>query len=246
MTPLPSGGPVPAGVLASLLPRQVTAVDTFHDSAERFLFPQERALVAAAVAKRRHEFTTVRHCARTALASFGLPPAPILPGPGGAPRWPAGMVGSLTHCAGYRAAAVARSTTAAGIGIDAEPAEPLRNEGVLRMVTVAAERAALRELAAHRPGIPWDRLLFSAKESVYKAWSPLTGRWLGFHDAQVTLRPDGTFTAALLVPGATLADGDLTGFDGRWQMRDGLVVTAVTVPAQRSADTASKIRTAAG
>ncbi|GAA1502706.1 4'-phosphopantetheinyl transferase superfamily protein [Streptomyces albidochromogenes] len=244
MTLLPTGGPVPAGVLASLLPPQVTAVDTFHDSPEphgggaRLLFPQEEALVSAAVAKRRHEFATVRHCARTALASFGLPPAPVLPGPRGAPQWPDGMVGSLTHCAGYRAAAVARDTTVAALGIDAEPAEPLRDEGVLRLVTLADERTALRALAAHRPGVPWDRLLFSAKESVYKAWSPLTGRWLGFHDARVTLRPDGTFTADLLVPGATRAGTTLTGFDGRWQVRDGLAVTAVTVPPEHGARTA--------
>ncbi|MER5484352.1 4'-phosphopantetheinyl transferase superfamily protein [Streptomyces sp. NPDC002812] len=230
MTLLPAGGPAPAGLLAPLLPPLVTAVDTFHDSAEPFLFPEEEALVAKAVAKRRHEFTTVRQCARAALAGFGLPAAPILPGAGGAPRWPGGMVGSLTHCDGYRAAAVARDTTVASLGIDAEPAEPLRGEGTLNMIALPAERTALRELAAHRPAIPWDRLLFSAKESVYKAWSPLTGRRLGFQDAHITLHSNGTFTAALLVPGTTTAGPPLTGFDGRWQVRDGLALTVVAVP----------------
>ncbi|WP_329209891.1 4'-phosphopantetheinyl transferase superfamily protein [Streptomyces sp. NBC_00683] len=230
MTLLPTGGPALAGLLAPLLPPLVTAVDTFHDSAEPFLFPEEEALVARAVAKRRHEFTTVRHCARTALASYGLPPAPILPGTEGAPRWPDGMVGSLTHCDGYRAAAVAENTTVASLGIDAEPAEPLSDEGSLNLVTLPAERTALSELAAHRPGVPWDRLLFSAKESVYKAWSPLTGRWLGFQDAHITLRPDGTFAATLLVPGTTTAGPPLTGFDGRWQVRHGFALTVVTVP----------------
>lgn len=232
MTLLPTGEPTLAGLLHPLLPPLVTAVDTFHDSAVPFLFPEEEALVAAAVAKRRQEFATVRHCARTALAGYGRPPAPILPGTAGAPRWPDGLVGSLTHCDGYRAAAVARTTTVASLGIDAEPAEPLRDEGTLHLVTIPAERTALRELSADRPDIPWDRLLFSAKESVYKAWSPLTGRWLGFHDAHITLHPGGTFTAALLVPDTTTADGGppLTGFDGRWQARDGLLLTAVTVP----------------
>ncbi len=43
------------------------------------------------------------------------------------------------------------------------------------------------------PGPSWDRLLFSAKESVYKAWFPLTGRWLGFEEAAITINPaDGT------------------------------------------------------
>ncbi|WP_411084083.1 4'-phosphopantetheinyl transferase family protein [Streptomyces sp. cmx-18-6] len=223
-------------MLAPLLPPPVTVVDTFGDFGDSdgdgtFLFPEEEALVATAVPGRRREFTTVRHCARTALAAFGFPPAPLIRGPRGAPRWPAGMVGSLTHCTGYRAAAVARTTTAASLGIDAEPAEPLRDEGVLNMVTLAPERTALRELAAHRPDIPWDRLLFSAKESVYKTWSPLTGRPLGFHEAHITLHPHGTFTATLLVPGTTrTGHPPLTGFEGRWRLHDGVLITAVWVP----------------
>ncbi|MFS0697410.1 4'-phosphopantetheinyl transferase family protein [Streptomyces nitrosporeus] len=230
MTLLPAGGPALAGVLAPLLPPSVTVVDTFEDSPDAFLYPGEEALVATAVDRRRAEFATVRHCARAALASFGIPPGPVLRGPRGAPRWPDGMVGSLTHCEGYRAAAVARDSTAASLGIDVEPDRPLRSEGVLNLVSLPGEQAALRELAARRPDVNWDTVLFSAKESVYKAWSPLTGRWLGFHDARVTLRPDGTFTAALLVPGTTPSGPPLTGFDGRWHTGRGLVLTAVTVP----------------
>ncbi|MFE3518137.1 4'-phosphopantetheinyl transferase [Streptomyces sp. NPDC059166] len=216
-------------MLAPLLPPPVIAFDTFGDCADPSPFPEEAALVAPAVPARRREFATVRRCARAALAGFGFPPLPILKGPRGAPLWPEGVVGSLAHCTGYRAAAVARTTTAASLGIDAEPAVPLPGR-VLRKVTLPAERDALGELAAHHPGIPWDTLLFSAKEAVYKAWSPLTGRGLGFLDAHVTLRPDGTFGAALLVPGTTTAGPPLTGFDGRWRVSDGLALTAVTVP----------------
>ena len=52
------------------------------------------------------------------------------------------------------------------------------------------------------PHVHWDRLLFSAKESVYKAWFPLARRWLGFEDAVVMIDPSaGTFQARLLVVG---------------------------------------------
>src|SRR5262249_33599292 len=61
----------------------------------------------------------------------------------------------------------------------------------------------------------WDRLLFSAKESVYKAWFPLARRWLGFEEADVTLDPAGRFTARLLVP------GPVSGFTGRWTVHNG-------------------------
>lgn len=74
-------------------------------------------------------------------------------------------------------------------------------------------------------------MLFSAKESVYKAWFPMTGRPLGFEDAQISFDPDdGTFSARLLVPGWRLGDAELTVFQGRWAVRAGLVLTAVAVP----------------
>ncbi|MFD4631023.1 4'-phosphopantetheinyl transferase [Streptomyces sp. NPDC058284] len=208
----------------------VTVVETHDDPADAVLFPEEQAVVANAVAKRRNEFTTVRHCARTALARIGVPPAPILPGQRGAPGWPAGVVGSMTHCAGYRAAVVARAGEVTSVGIDAEPGEPLRDPEVLNLVADETERAALAALGVRHPATPWDRLLFSAKESVYKTWFPLTGRWLGFEDAHVELTPDGTFTARLLVEGPVVGGVGLRGFSGRWTVRDGIAATAIVLP----------------
>ncbi|WAM00009.1 4'-phosphopantetheinyl transferase superfamily protein [Streptomyces sp. Je 1-369] len=207
----------------------VTVVETHDDPADAVLFPEEEAVVAKAVAKRRDEFTTVRHCARTALARIGVPPAPILPGHRGAPGWPDGVVGSMTHCAGYRAAVVARAGEVTSVGIDAEPGEPLRDPDVLNLVADETERAVLASLGSRQPATPWDRLLFSAKESVYKTWFPLTGRWLGFEDARVELTPDGTFTARLLVEGPVVAGVELKGFSGRWIVRDGIAATAIVL-----------------
>lgn len=222
-------------MLDEMMPPQVAAVETFVDVAEPDLFPEEEAAVARAVAKRRREFGTVRHCARRALARFGVPPVAIVPGARGAPRWPAGIVGSMTHCAGYRAAAVARAGEIGTLGIDAEPDEPLP-AGVERLVAVDQERAWLAEWTDRTPSVCWDRLLFSAKESVYKAWFPVAGRWLGFSDAVVTLTVaadgrHGGFSARLLASPPLLAGRELTGFEGRWLARDGLVLTAIAVPA---------------
>ncbi|CAO5237865.1 4'-phosphopantetheinyl transferase family protein [Frankia sp. AgKG'84/4] len=175
-------------MLASLLPAAVVAVEAFEDDPGAVLFPEESALLAKAVDKRRREFTTARVCAHRALRTLGLPPAPILPGPRGAPSWPDGVVGSITHCAGYRAAAVARASELCTIGIDAEPNEA-NPQGVTQEITVAAERGWLAAHLAARPAVRWDRLLFSAKESVYKAWFPLAQRWLGFEDAELVIDP---------------------------------------------------------
>ena len=209
----------------------VTVVETARDEpADPFLFPEEAEVVARAVDKRRREFATVRRCARAALAELGVPPVPILPGAKGAPGWPDGIVGSMTHCAGYGAAVVARASEVLSVGVDAEPAAPLPDPGVLALVADEGERAALSELGSRHPDVPWDRLLFSAKESVYKTWFPITGRWLDFEEARMDLKPDGTFVATLLVPGPTVAGRELTGFRGHWRIRDGIAVTAIVLP----------------
>ena len=218
-------------MIEEILPPGVAAAEAFGDTAPALLFPAEEAAIARAVAKRRSEFATGRACARAALAKLGLPPVPIVPGPRGAPQWPPGVTGSITHCAGYRASAVARLADVASLGLDAEPNAPLP-DGVLERIAVAQERAWLPELAAAVPGVSWDRLLFCAKESVYKAWFPLTRRWLGFEQAAITVDPRaGAFTAELLEPAVALDGRRLAGFAGRWLARDGLVLTAITVPA---------------
>ena len=216
-------------MIEKLLPAAVAAVEAFSDPPDAVLFPAEEALISKAVDKRRREFTTARTCARTALATLGFAPAPILRGPRGAPIWPAGIVGSMTHCAGYRGAVVARDRDIHTVGIDAEVHEPLP-EGVLTAVSDADERHELERLASDVPGVCWDRLLFSAKESVYKAWFPLTRRWLDFSEAAVTPHPDGTFTARLLVPGPVVAGQSIDGFAGRWLAGGGLVLTAIALP----------------
>lgn len=216
-------------MLAGLLPSAAESAEVFGDGCDDGeLLPAEAALVAGASEKRRREFTAARVCARLALARAGFRPAPILPGPTGAPLWPPGVVGSMTHCDGYRAAAVGRTDAFAAIGIDAEPHAPLP-DGVLAMAASESERAALRGLATRAPEFCWDRMLFSAKEAVFKAWSPATGRWLGFTDAELQLDPGGWFAARLLVA------GPLTSYHGFWAVSRGVLVTAVTVPAAVSA-----------
>jgi 4'-phosphopantetheinyl transferase EntD len=204
------------------------AVEAFEDMPGEAPFPGEEDLIARAVEVRRREFITARRCARAALRAFGIPDAPIRSGPHREPRWPAGMTGSITHCAGYRAAAVARTTDVHLLGIDAEPNAPLP-AGVAESITVPGELDMLARLAGTHPGTEWGRLLFSAKESVYKAWFPLTLRWLDFTEARLTIDPDaGTFAATLLVDGTRTDGGSpLSVLRGRFAVDRGLVVTAV-------------------
>ncbi|MFG3661691.1 4'-phosphopantetheinyl transferase [Streptomyces sp. NPDC047706] len=224
-------------MIEELLPAAVVTVEVHGDDGGEPapLYPEEVAIVARSVAKRRREFALVRGCARRAMEKLGVPPQAVLPGERGAPGWPAGLVGSMTHCEGYGAAALVRETDLASLGIDAEPHAPLP-AGVLEVVALPGEQERLRLLTARHPGVHWERVLFSAKESVYKAWFPLTRKWLDFTEADIDIAvgPEGAshgrFHAGLLVPGPVVGGRRIGAFDGRWTVQRGLVATSVTVP----------------
>jgi 4'-phosphopantetheinyl transferase EntD len=214
-------------MIEEILPDGVVVIEARDDSADAALFPEEEALLASAIEKRRREFATGRRCAHAALQQLGYPPGAILRGSRGEPLWPEGVVGSITHCDQYRAAAVARSEEIVTLGIDAEHDAALP-DGVLEQIARPEELGALCLLQADSPEVHWDRLLFSAKESVYKAWFPLTARWLGFEDVSVLLSPSAhTFLARLSPPGPVPADDSPLGLSGSWKVDEGLVLTAV-------------------
>lgn len=139
-------------MIGDLLPISVATSESSVATRGAVLFLEEIALIARAQPRRAAQFATARHCARCALAKL---PGPILKGASREPLWPNGIVGSITHCAGYHAAAVAQATDFCSLGIDAEPNEPLP-DGVIEEVTVASERRQLSQTAdAHL-----DRVLF--------------------------------------------------------------------------------------
>ena len=127
------------------------------------------------------EFATGRYCAHAALAALLWPAdagLPVLADGRGAPVWPRGVVGSITHCTGWTGA-VARGGASrcwAGrrrLGMDAEPVGPLP-AGVLDVVASASERARVARWGLD-PGVPWETVLFSAKESAFKAGTRCSG-----------------------------------------------------------------------
>jgi 4'-phosphopantetheinyl transferase EntD len=207
-------------LIDALLPDTVAVVTGQPGDELRPLFPGEERLVASAVPSRRAEFAAGRACARAALRMLGVTEAAILADEQRAPRWPDGVVGSITHCGGFTAAAVALRRDVALLGIDAE----LR--GALDDTELVVSDGERRRAAAVL-GADADRVLFSAKESIFKAWYPATGRWLDFLDVAVAVERDGTFTVE---PGEHLSPGDralLTGLRGRFAVDAQRVFTAV-------------------
>lgn len=152
------------------------------------LMPEEEALIhPRAVGGRRHSFRMGRSAARRALDVLGVRPAPILRGPNREPQWPDGVVGSITHAAGYAMAAVARTFECAGIGIDLEHRDRYFPE-LERYIAFDDEREWLGDLRGDRHA---EAVLevFSAKESIYKAFFPRVQRFFGFEAARLAPSP---------------------------------------------------------
>lgn len=222
--------PVPSArsPLGPLLPPGVSVAATRAEIAVP-LFREEELALGSAVEKRRREFITGRACAREALAGLGLPGVAVPVGAAGAPRWPAGVVGSITHCSGYRAAAVGRAADFDAIGIDAEPDLRLP-PGVLEAIALPVERERVGRLLREVPGPCWDRLLFSAKEAAFKAWFPLTGTRLGFEDAEVDFAAASGRFAVRLRPPRRPPAGCPPRFPGSWAAAAGTLATAIALP----------------
>jgi len=203
------------------------------------LLPEEEACLSPrAIAKRRREFTAGRVCARAALLRLGVRDFPLLAAADRSPVWPPGIVGSLSHCGDYCGVAVARRDRVAGLGLDVERARPL--EG--RVLSIVCSPAEIRRLGS-LPGPPaglWAMIVFSAKESAYKCYHPLTKTFLDFHDVEIDLAPEaGTFTARILktraAPGAA-ARPDIRSLHGRFARNDAYVFAGVTLAAAELTD----------
>jgi len=153
--------------------------------AETDLFSIESAVVARAVNKRRREFETGRMLARKAMADLGLPGQPIPASDNGAPIWPRGVVGSISHTDRWCVAVVARSNEVQAVGVDVEEDHPL-DRSLLRMICTEAERRRL-SCKPDAVALMEAKRIFSAKEAVFKALSPcLHLRFIGFEAVTVS------------------------------------------------------------
>jgi phosphopantetheine--protein transferase-like protein len=143
-------------------------------------------------ADRAGQSAAVRACACELLRARGVNSPHIGRHANGAPIWPDGWVGSLTHSTGRGAVAVARADSIHAVGIDLE--YPRRMKRALwAHVLTPTEINALADLPED---VANKRVTasFCAKEAIYKALSPLGGRVPGFHDVELVWDKGGGFT----------------------------------------------------
>jgi 4'-phosphopantetheinyl transferase EntD len=179
---------------------EVVTLDVHHGGFDD-VWSEEAELMWGAVASRRREFLAGRACAHRLLARLGFRPAPLLRAVDRSATWPEGAVGSIAHHANLCVVAVARATRLRGLGLDIEPDLPLEEE----LWPAICTPRELGSLSACPPGARGRtaRILFSAKESVYKCLPAPDRVALGFQDVEVDLdRASARFRARS--PRATL------------------------------------------
>jgi 4'-phosphopantetheinyl transferase EntD len=212
----------PATLIASLFSSGVVTEEAAPALVDAQLFPEERAHISNAVPKRRAEFGTARVCARKALARLDMAAGPLVPHEDRAPRWPDGVVGSISHTQDYCAVAVARAQLMHSLGLDVEQ-DKLITPDMIALICTAAER---RRLADPRDGIVY----FAAKEAYYKCVYPLAHVFLDFQDVELELDCKALrFNARIITP-ALAAVAARHQPQGRWKRERGLVLCAAELP----------------
>jgi 4'-phosphopantetheinyl transferase EntD len=158
--------------------------------------PEEAKAISNALTKRQQEFAAGRACAHEALASFGIHDFPLINDSDGVPVWPKGIVGSVAHCSGYCAVAIARNDQLLGLGLDVEPILPLEEE--LRCTICSERERHWIENEAPPNSFDWYKLFFCAKESSFKAVYPIMRVSFDFWTIEVSLcTRSGEFGAKL-------------------------------------------------
>ena len=150
------------------------------------LFPEELAILSPnAVEKRRREFFLGRAAAHAAIGSLlGASLAPVLKGKQGEPIWPAGLVGSIAHSSDIAVAAVGKKHHFPGIGLDVESRERSVSLNISRHLCTPGEQEWVMESGgeAHEK----LKMLFSAKEAIFKAFYPIEDVFLSYKDAELS------------------------------------------------------------
>ncbi len=187
--------------LTGSLPRDISVADyeigpleELIEEARQFGFGLP-AVLESAIDKRRREYLAGRISARHALRQLlGLAASEgeIVGDDDDVPRWPEGVVGSISHGAGFGFAAVAATDRYRGIGVDVERVVSARQAGRLGARVLNEREMSLRHGGAgDLTEAEMFTLVFSAKESAYKALFPRYRKVLGFSDVELERREAG-------------------------------------------------------
>ena len=207
-------------MLELILPARVECEECFGEAPDAVLFPEEEQIISHAVPARRRDYATVRSCARTCLERLGYPGFRSCPG---SPVPHLADRGAGQHDPLHRLRR--RRPRPTPTDLRSWYRRRTRRTAARRRPGPGRHPAEQDRLAAtpSEPDSPnWDRLLFSAKEAVYKAWFPLVGDWLDHQQAEILINPHNqTFTALLSRDELIINGHHIHRLHGRWTRNEG-------------------------
>ena len=172
--------PFPDHISFCLLPIHSTSNQKLHPAEENY-FSQ-----LSSVSRKEH-YRSGRICAGEVLSKLGTLGQPVLRDPQTRePLWPEGISGAITHSGKWAAAAAGKTSDVSGIGIDLEDLERQVDFRISRHVCIPEEQKWLQECGEDflEQNL---KIIFSAKESIFKAFFPYTRTYLHFHDARILM-----------------------------------------------------------
>ena len=172
--------PFPDHISFCLLPIHSTSNQKLHPAEENY-FSQ-----LSSVSRKEH-YRSGRICAGEVLSKLGTLGQPVLRDPQTRePLWPEGISGAITHSGKWAAAAAGKTSDVLGIGIDLEDLERQVDSRISRHVCIPEEQKWLQECGEDflEQNL---KIIFSAKESIFKAFFPYTRTYLHFHDARILM-----------------------------------------------------------
>ena len=172
--------PFPDHISFCLLPIHSTSNQKLHPAEENY-FSQ-----LSSVSRKEH-YRSGRICAGEVLSKLGTLGQPVLRDPQTRePLWPEGISGAITHSGNWAAAAAGKTSDVSGIGIDLEDLERQVDSRISRHVCIPEEQKWLQECGEDflEQNL---KIIFSAKESIFKAFFPYTRTYLHFHDARILM-----------------------------------------------------------
>ena len=172
--------PFPDHISFCLLPIHSTSNQKLHPAEENY-FSQ-----LSSVSRKEH-YRSGRICAGEVLSKLGARGQPVLRDPQTRePLWPEGISGAITHSGNWAAAAAGKTSDVSGIGIDLEDLERQVDSRISRHVCIPEEQKWLQE--CEEDFLEQNlKIIFSAKESIFKAFFPYTRTYLHFHDARILM-----------------------------------------------------------
>jgi 4'-phosphopantetheinyl transferase EntD len=218
----------PSPLLKGIFPDRVATAELRVFRGGVHIAEEDAACIPRANSKRRDEFVAGRLCAAAALASLGIQSSRVGRDAGGAPIWPPGSLGSISHTDDIAAAVAARCDQYHAAGLDIERVGAVEPP-LWPMVFCEAETVQLQAVDPDARKT-LATALFAAKEAFYKAQWPITREWLDFLDVEIVLNGQ----AFVVLPRSRRAWIRVLGVQpgGLFEVQDDIVVASVLISAR--------------